>query len=121
PRLLLGKTAVGGGLIEFNHFEPEVRVIKKETANMVQRMLAAVLEYGTGREGQPGCKAAGKTGTVQNSEGQDLPDHAWFAGYAPLSEPQYAVVVFCEKGASGGKTAAPIFRKIVDKITTKLD
>lgn len=121
PKLLLGKITPEGELIEFNHSEAEIRVIKKETARQVQRMMAAVLEYGTGREGQPACKGAGKTGTVQNSEGKALPDHAWFAGYAPLNEPRYAVVVFCEKGASGGKTAAPIFRKIVDKITIKSD
>lgn len=117
PRLLLGKISTKGRLIKFDSSEPEVRVIKRETAHLVQRMMAAVLEYGTGREGQPACKAAGKTGTVQNREGQDLPNHAWFAGYAPLGKPQYAVVVFCEKGTSGGKTAAPIFRKIVGKIT----
>ncbi len=121
PRLLLGKTGAVGGLIEFIHSEPEIRVIKRKTAHQVQKMMAAVLEYGTGREGQPACKGAGKTGTVQNSKGQDLPDHAWFAGYAPLREPRYAVAVFCEKGASGGKTAAPIFRKIVDKITIRSD
>ena len=121
PRLLLGKITPEGGLIEFDRSEPEMRVIQKETAGQVKRMMAAVLKYGTGREGQPACKAAGKTGTVQNSEGKDLPDHAWFAGYAPLSEPCYVVVVFCEKGASGGKTAAPIFRKIMDIITIRLD
>jgi cell division protein FtsI/penicillin-binding protein 2 len=121
PRLLLGKCDFQKKLIEFDRFEFKLRVLKEETAKQVQRMMAAVLEYGTGREGQPVCKAAGKTGTVQNSEGRDLPDHAWFAGYAPLREPRYAVVVFCEKGASGGKTAAPIFRKIVDIITIGSD
>lgn len=121
PRLLLGKAGEKGELIEFDRFEPEKRVIKKETAEQVQRMMAAVLKYGTGREGQPVCKGAGKTGTVPNSAGQGLPDHAWFAGYAPLSNPRYVVVVFCEKGASGGKTAAPIFKKIVDEITNRSD
>lgn len=121
PRLLLGKKDASGGVVEFDRFEPGQRVITEETALQVQRMMAAVLEYGTGREGQPLCKAAGKTGTVQNNEGRDLPDHVWFAGYAPLTQPRFAVVVFCEKGASGGKTAAPIFRKIVDIITSNSD
>lgn len=121
PRLLKGKTTENGEMIEFSLAEPANRVIKKGTARQVQKMMAAVLEYGTGREAQPSCKAAGKTGTVQNIVGQDLPDHAWFAGYAPLCAPRYAIVVFCEKGISGGETAAPIFRKIVDKITSRLD
>lgn len=121
PRLLKGKTNEKGELIEFSQSEPAYRVIKEETTHQVQKMMAAVLEYGTGREAQPSCRAAGKTGTVQNSEGQDLPDHAWFAGYAPLRAPRYVVVVFCEKGISGGETAAPIFREIMDIITSKSD
>ncbi len=121
PRLLKGKTAENRGLIEFSLAEPPNRVIKMETARQVQKMMAAVLEYGTGREAQPSCQAAGKTGTVQNIGGQSFPDHAWFAGYAPLRVPRYAIVVFCEKGISGGETAAPIFREVVDKITNRSD
>lgn len=121
PYLIKGKVSKKGELIEFRPPEPAQRVIRIETARRVKRMMAAVLEYGTGREAQPWCKAAGKTGTVQNSEGRNLPDHAWFAGFAPLHNPLYAIVVFCEKGISGGATAAPIFREIVDKITSKID
>jgi penicillin-binding protein 2 len=121
PHLLKGKISEEGELIEFRPSEPAERVIRVETARQVRKMMAAVLEYGTGREAQPLCKAAGKTGTVQNSEGRDLPDHAWFAGFAPLGKPRYVVTVFCEKGISGGVTAAPLFRKIVDKITNKSD
>lgn len=121
PYLLMGKTNENGELIKYDPVEPPHRVIRKETARQVQRMMAAVLEYGTGQEAQPLCKAAGKTGTVQNSEGEDLPDHAWFAGYAPFNNPHYVIVVFCEKGISGGKTAAPIFREIMDTITNHTD
>lgn len=121
PYLLMGKISDKGGVNEFKPSEPPQRVIRFETARQVQRMMAAVLEYGTGRQAQTYRKAAGKTGTVQNSEGEDLPDHAWFAGFAPLDKPRYVVVVFCEKGVSGGVTAAPIFREIVDKITNIAD
>lgn len=121
PNLLMGKTTEKGELVKFNSVEPPKRVIRKETARQVQRIMAAVLEYGTGQEAQPSCKAAGKTGTVQNSEGEDRPDHAWFAGYAPLNNPRYVIVVFCEKGISGGRTAAPIFREIMDTISIRTD
>lgn len=121
PRLLKGKINEEREMVEFGPTEPPRKIIKEETAKQVQKMMAAVLEYGTGREAQPLCKAAGKTGTVQNNEGSELPDHAWFAGYAPLHNPHFVVVVFCEKGVSGGKTAAPIFREIVDKVTSKSD
>lgn len=121
PYLLKGKVNAEGELIEFEPPKPAERVIRVETARQVQTMMAAVLEYGTGREAQPSCKAAGKTGTVQNSEGRDLPDHAWFAGFAPLDKPRYVVTVFCEKGISGGVTAAPLFREIVDIIASRSD
>lgn len=121
PYLLKGKKNTQGELVEFEPPKPAERVIRVETARQVQRMMAAVLEYGTGREAQTSGKAAGKTGTVQNSEGRGLPDHAWFAGFAPLDKPRYVVTVFCEKGISGGLTAAPLFQKIVDKITNSSD
>ncbi|MGN0838057.1 MAG: penicillin-binding protein 2 [Pyramidobacter sp.] len=52
-----------------------------------------------------GIDIAGKTGTVQNSQGKD---HAVFAGYAPASKPKYAAVCFIEGGESGGRAAGPL-------------
>lgn len=70
---------------------------------------------------------AGKSGTSQvfgKSEqeiyrkNRELPkhlrNHALFIAFAPLEQPQVAVVVIAEHGASGSKTAAPIARKIID-------
>ncbi|MBI4789226.1 MAG: penicillin-binding protein 2 [Chloroflexi bacterium] len=57
--------------------------------------------------------SAGKTGTAEVlKEGEP---HSWFAGYAPADNPKIAVVVLAEHGGEGSKTAAPIFREIVDK------
>ena len=71
---------------------------------------------------------AGKTGTVQvvrisESErekglikNEDRPwkkrDHALFVGYAPISNPRYAISVVVEHGGSGSSVAAPIARDI---------
>lgn len=62
-----------------------------------------------------GIEIAGKTGTAQVShtgnvhKGLDLDrDHAWFVGIAPVSQPQFVIVVLVEHGGGGGKYAAPI-------------
>jgi len=57
---------------------------------------------------------AGKTGTAQT--GGKLPDHAWFAGYAPADAPRIAVVVALEHGGSGAEAAGPIARQVVEHL-----
>ena len=72
----------------------------------------------------PGLNAAGKTGTVQvigreTSEGlarsKRIQDHAWFAGFAPVEDPQIVVVVFVENGGHGSSAAAPLAKAIFEK------
>ena len=71
-----------------------------------------------------GLDVSGKTGTVQviaqhgwvKTEG--LPfrwkDHAWFASFAPLKNPQMVVVVFIEHGGHGGTEAAPLAKLLYE-------
>ncbi len=47
-------------------------------------------------------------------------DHAWFAGWAPASRPEIAIVVLVEHGGSGGGVAAPVAREIVDGYFTSV-
>lgn len=117
PRLVLGTTDPERTTIHWLDPEPPLQVLKPETAYQVQQMMKAVIDYGTGKEAQIKGGAAGKTGTAQTGAGNSTPDNAWFGGYAPFHQPKYVMVVFCEKGISGGKTAAPIFREIMDKVT----
>ena len=73
----------------------------------------------------PGVQAGGKTGTVQvigreatirsGVERKKLEDHAWFAGFAPMDDPQMVVVVFVENGGHGGTAAAPLARDLFEK------
>jgi penicillin-binding protein 2 len=58
-------------------------------------------------------KVGGKTGTAQ-VPGKNEP-HAWFAGFAPADNPEIVCVVMVENGGEGSMTAAPLFRKIVEK------
>ena len=71
---------------------------------------------------------AGKTGTAQvtrlryDSGGRigndELPehlrDHAWFVGFAPAYNPRIVVAVVVEHGGSGGRTAGPVVRAVMD-------
>ena len=43
-------------------------------------------------------------------------DHALFVAFAPYKNPQYAISVLVEHGGSGGKTAAPIAKKVIKKV-----
>jgi penicillin-binding protein 2 len=40
----------------------------------------------------------------------------WFASFAPVDRPKWAVVVMVESGASGGKTCAPIAKLIYEAL-----
>ncbi len=71
-----------------------------------------------------GLDVAGKTGTVQVIaqhgwvKAESLPfkfrDHAWFASFAPLNNPQMVVVVFVEHGGHGGADAAPLAKHLFE-------
>lgn len=65
--------------------------------------------------------AAGKTSTAQTGwfyeNGTEI-YNCWFTGYFPSHNPKYAVTVLIEGGISGNKNAGPIFKTIVDNITT---
>jgi penicillin-binding protein 2 len=71
-----------------------------------------------------GLDVSGKTGTVQVIaqhgwvKAESLPfkyrDHAWFASFAPLNNPQMVVVVFVEHGGHGGADAAPLAKQIYE-------
>ena len=39
-----------------------------------------------------------------------------FVAFAPYKNPQYAISVLVEHGGSGGKTAAPIAKKVIKKV-----
>ncbi|XEQ92138.1 Peptidoglycan D,D-transpeptidase MrdA [Sporomusa carbonis] len=52
---------------------------------------------------------AGKTGTAENSQGED---HGWFVAYAPFEDPQIVVAVIVEHGGYGAESAAPVAKKI---------
>jgi penicillin-binding protein 2 len=117
PQLVLGTSLQRGANIRPLPKNPFVRIMKAETAHIIKDMMAAVVDYGTGRAAQLTYGVAGKTGTAQANDEVDGPSHAWFAGFTPIKHPKYVAVIFCEQGISGAETAAPIFKEVMEKVT----
>ena len=59
-----------------------------------------------------GIEMCGKTGTVQNSHGEN---HAVFFAFAPRENPKIAIAVFVENAGYGSTWAAPIASMLVEK------
>ena len=88
--------------IDSIHFETVIRA-------MAQVVTA---EDGTGSRAQvPGFDVCGKTGTVQNSQG----NHSVFIAFAPKNNPQIALSVYVENAGSGGDWAAPIASLMIER------
>jgi penicillin-binding protein 2 len=95
---------------------PGRKAVSEETAGILRLMLETVTLYGTGRGAYVGDGgSAGKTGSAQSGSAGTSVD-AWFSGYAPVKKPRYVVTVMIERGESGGKTAAPVFKAIMERI-----
>lgn len=106
---------------EMDKLEEPERVISEEIANEVLLMMETVTDRdGTAYKARvPGYRVAGKTGTSKKAfagtYGEEYVNI--FAGIAPVSDPQIAVVVLInEPGGDfyyAGDTAATVFSKIV--------
>ncbi|HET6445104.1 MAG TPA: penicillin-binding protein 2 [candidate division Zixibacteria bacterium] len=71
-----------------------------------------------------GITSAGKTGTAEFcdniaikrrwcKEGQILPTHSWYVGYAPFENPEIVVAAFIFNGDEGSQWAAPVVRDVM--------
>jgi cell division protein FtsI (penicillin-binding protein 3) len=103
------------------------QVIRESTAEQLKEMLVGVVENGTATQAAiPGVRIAGKTGTAQqltNGEYDRKNYTASFVGYYPADKPRVAMIVMLDRPTAsiyGGQTAAPIFRRIVQKTMTML-
>ena len=98
-----------------------VHVTSRTVAGEVQRMMVAVVEFGTGTSAQiPGVTVAGKTGTAELTDtaapGQSSAQNtdAWFVGYAPVGNPKVVVGALFPNQGAGGQTAAPAVRQVIE-------
>jgi cell division protein FtsI (penicillin-binding protein 3) len=96
------------------------RAVSVETAEMVTRMLAYAVDYGTGTNARiGGYQIAGKTGTARIPL-EDRPGYlegeyiASFIGYLPAGDPQVVIAAILDRPAQGygGLAAAPLFQRV---------
>ncbi|WP_053957083.1 peptidoglycan D,D-transpeptidase FtsI family protein [Inediibacterium massiliense] len=116
--LIQGISNENGDIIKKIEKKPIQRVIAYETAQRIQRMMEKVIEVGTAKRVKlyEIGHVAGKTGSSESSDGGKKVVHAWFTGYFPSHDPKYTITVMIEDGKSGGKVAAPLFKKILEGI-----
>ncbi|MDN3240617.1 penicillin-binding transpeptidase domain-containing protein [Glycomyces tritici] len=87
------------------------RAIDLDTAQELQILMEAVVDYGSGKTAQiDGYTVGGKTGTAEHSEDGENPDpdHGWFHGWAmdKDGEPAVAVCVFLDSYGEGASAKA---------------
>ena len=133
PELVERVSSPDGAVIE--EFPPRIRrhasVSPQDLQVVIDGLYGVVNDprgsaYGARIDG--GIRIAGKTGTAQvehhaTAIDEEHPEenwyesrsHAWFAGFAPVDNPELAIVVLVEHGGYGGKNAAPIAIQALDE------
>ncbi len=106
--------------------EPPLLFAPEQLEEIRTGLWRAVNQSGTSQHARvEGFEVAGKTGTVQtigrssrerlgSARAGRFRSTAWFVGYAPVGDPQVVVSVILEQAGSGGATAAPVAREILD-------
>jgi peptidoglycan glycosyltransferase len=108
---------IDGNVVRTNNPDVWKTAMSSATADTMKQFMTGVVDHGTATLARiPGIKVAGKTGTAQAPGG---PPHAWFIGFAPADDPQFAICVLVERGgnlgdeATGGRVAAPVAGQIL--------
>lgn len=116
-------------IAEFSPFVLHHAICSQGTVEKLQLMLKGVVSHGTAK--WPFYKTpydvAGKTGTAQinygnRKKGDTQAYRASFVGYFPADEPVYSCIIVITNptanGFYGSQVAAPVFRKISDRLFT---
>jgi cell division protein FtsI (penicillin-binding protein 3) len=106
------------------------RVISPKNAQLLRHILANVVEKGTGkRAASTAYQVAGKTGTAQkfNRATGDYSSTSLvtsFIGFAPVDYPKVVIAAIVDEPAQnewGGTVAAPLFKRIAERVLPYLD
>ena len=111
-------------ILKTDKLPDSTQVIPEKVANTIQGMLEQVIEAPRGvyRAQVPAYHVAGKSGTARKATigSRGYTENAYrslFAGFGPMSDPRYAVVVVIDEpskaGYFGGLVSAPVFSKVM--------
>ena len=96
------------------------QIASKASIDSVCQTLERTITEGLGKRANTDkTKVAGKGGTIQIGNPDDLTYIMDFCGYFPTNNPRYTILVILEKQgppASGHIHAAGLFRKIVEQL-----
>ena len=120
----------------------EIQIQNPRHWNIIEKSMVSVINAWNGTAhnlyDEGGITIAGKTGTAQikSLTDQDLSvreeyegvrkdirnrDHALFASYGPIPDPNLVVVVIVENGESGSAVAAPIAKRLIEQYQINLN
>jgi len=98
-------------------------VISKSASDKIKKFMIGAVENGTAKSAQiSNIKLGGKTGTSQRLVDGDYSKEEYntsFVGFFPADSPKYVCLIIYtspKKAKYGGLVAAPVFKKIVEKI-----
>ncbi|MHB9105905.1 MAG: peptidoglycan D,D-transpeptidase FtsI family protein [Armatimonadota bacterium] len=81
-------------------------------ADKLKQMMNHVVTRGTATRARvSGLTVYGKTGTAQQTGGED---HAWFIGFAERDQAKIAFAVLIERGGTGGQVAVPVAKQVLE-------
>jgi len=123
PHILKGSTDKNGKVLFESSPIVVRRVISEETSARVKNMLRGVVKNGTGSLADSKLiTVGGKTGTSQkliDGKYSKSKYNVSFIGFFPADNPQLVCLIIVDSPNEekyGGKVAAPIFKKITDRI-----
>ena len=103
--------------------KPSRKVFSKNTADILKEGMMLSANIGTGVSGKPeNISVAVKTGTAQTGikVNERFILQAWYAGFFPIENPKYSIVVFAEDAESGGRSCGPAFKRLVEEFYNHL-
>lgn len=94
------------------HIKHEVGIDSRHFQPVIDGMERVAIAGTARRAYIPDIPICGKTGTAENSSGED---HSIFFCFAPKDNPKIAIAVYAENAGFGGSVAAPVASLLIEK------